>query len=329
MSRWFPRRLAVVLLASVLVSVSAAGCDWEAVELAIKQTVENKPSGGTSAPVATAPVAKSPDRITVASFNVQVFGQGKLDRPEVMEVITGVVRRFDVIAIQEVRSKEQDVIPELVRRVNADGSRYDYVIGERLGRTSSREQYAFVYDTSRLEVLPQSVYTVDDPRDELHREPLVTTFRVRDDRIDDPFSFTLVNIHTDPDEVDAEVDALAEVFLRVQGDRIGEDDVILLGDLNADEYHLGRLGSLPSIATAIRGTPTNTRRTESYDNLVFDRRATVEYTGQAGVLDLESEFRLTRDEALEVSDHLPVWAVFSATESAGGSLAGREPAPRR
>jgi endonuclease/exonuclease/phosphatase family metal-dependent hydrolase len=319
------RLAAVLLTASVLLS----GCDWEAVQQAIKQTAEGNGSGGHSGPVMAPPVEKSPDRITVASFNVQVFGQDKLGRPEVMDVIASVVRRFDVIAIQEIRSKEQDVVPELVRRVNADGSRYDYVIGPRLGRTSSQEQYAFVYDTGRLEVLPQSVYTADDPRDELHREPLVASFRVRSESIDDPFSFTLVNIHTDPDEVRAELDALAEVFLQVQGDRIGEDDVILLGDLNADEYHLGRLGGMPFIATAIRGTPTNTRRTAAYDNLVFDRRATVEYTGQSGVLDLEAEFGLTRDEALEVSDHLPVWATFSASESTSGPLAGSEPATRR
>jgi hypothetical protein len=44
------------------------------------------------------------DTIKVASFNIQVFGTSKLGKPEVMDVLAKVVRRFDVVAIQEVRS---------------------------------------------------------------------------------------------------------------------------------------------------------------------------------------------------------------------------------
>ena len=40
--------------------------------------------------------------------------------------------------------------------------------------------------------------------------------------------------------------------------------------------------------------------------------------GRFGVLDLMVEFALTEDEALVVSDYLPVWAVFSAVEGGGG-----------
>ena len=42
--------------------------------------------------------------------------------------------------------------------------------------------------------------------------------------------------------VDGPVDALADVFTAVQSGAGAEGDVILLGDLNADEQHLGRLG---------------------------------------------------------------------------------------
>lgn len=59
---------------------------------------------------------------------------------------------------------------------------------------------------------------------------------------------------------------------------------------------------------------TNTRRNKSYDNIVFDRKATAEFTGRWGVVDLQEEFNLTEKAALEVSDHCPVWAEFSAYE---------------
>jgi deoxyribonuclease-1-like protein len=55
-----------------------------------------------------------------------------------------------------------------------------------------------------------------------------------------------------------------------------------------------------------------------YDNIVFDRRATTEFTGRWGVVDLAKEFGLTQQAALEVSDHCPVWAEFRAYE--GGAV---------
>ena len=164
--------------------------------------------------------------------------------------------------------------------------------------------------------------------DLLHREPMVTTFRVRGLPPGEAFTFTLVNIHTDPDETDTELDALDDVFASVQ--RGDEDDVILLGDLNVDEYHLGELGRLPGITWAITGQMTNTRRTKAYDNIVFSRQQTAEFTGTCGVFDLMAEFGLSVDEALEVSDHLPVWAEFSVREStAVGPVAARPGASLR
>jgi hypothetical protein len=111
---------------------------------------------------------------------------------------------------------------------------------------------------------------------------------------------------------------------RVQRNGSGEDDVVLLGDLNVDEYHLGELGNLPNIVHVISGVKTNTLGTKSYDNILFDRRATSEFTGSWGVFDLAGEFGLTADQAQKVSDHLPVWAEFIVRESpAAGGVAAR------
>ena len=60
-----------------------------------------------------------------------------------MEVLADIIRTYDVIAIQEIRDASQTALPALVDLVNADGSQYDYVVSERLGRTSSKEQYAY------------------------------------------------------------------------------------------------------------------------------------------------------------------------------------------
>jgi deoxyribonuclease-1-like protein len=286
------------------------------------------PGGAPPTTSISAASARNTGTVRVATFNIQVYGVSKAGKPEVMRILADVVRRFDVVAIQEIRAIDQTVLPQLVELANADGRAYDFVLGPRLGRTSSKEQYAYVYDTARLEVEPDSVYTIPDRNDRLHRAPLVARFRTRSPSRGREFTFTLVNVHTDPDEVRDEVDLLDEVirFVRRSDDR--EDDVILLGDLNADERKLGELAAMPNVAWVISGEPTNTRRTATYDNLVFDARATGEYTGRAGVLDLEATYGLSRERALEVSDHLPVWAEFTDFESLD-RIAAETAKPRR
>jgi deoxyribonuclease-1-like protein len=274
---------------------------------------------------ARTPAATTGETIKICSFNIQVFGTSKLKKPQAMDVLTKVIRRFDVVAIQEVRSTDDAVVPKFVEMVNADGSKYNFIIGPRLGRTNSKEQYAVLFNTARIEVDRGSVYTVDDPKDLLHREPMVARFRVRGIPADKAFTFNLVDIHTDPDETATELNALADVVVGVQGNGSGEDDVILLGDLNVDEYHLGRLGQLPGIGHAITGVMTNTRHDKMYDNIVFDQRATTEFTGKWGVLDLMQEFGLTEKAALEVSDHCPVWAEFSAYEAGSVPVVASRP----
>ncbi len=266
-------------------------------------------------PPAAAPVAKPWDAVLIASFNIQVFGESKMAKRQVVEVLTRVIRKFDIVAIQEVRAKSDDIIPSFVRAVNADGSRYHYVIGPREGRTVSKEQYTFVYDTDRIEVDASSLGVVPDPQGKLHRPPLHVRFRTRVTPADQAFTFWLVDIHTDPDEVPQELEALTGVFQSMQTLRPDEDDVILLGDLNAGPAEFSSFKRIPGIGWAVSGTTTNTRRSKTYDNLVFARPATAEYLGQWGVLDLQNTFGIPLDAALEVSDHNPVWAAFYPTES--------------
>lgn len=265
------------------------------------------------------------ETIKVAAFNIQVFGQSKMGNPRVMEILAEIVRKFDIVAIQEIRSREQNVMPEFVDLINSTGRSYDYLIGPRIGNSSSKEQYAFVFDRQTIETDRRWVYTIDDRDNLLHREPLVAWFRTRGPDPDDAFTFKLVNIHTDPDIVEEELSVMDDVFRAVQNDSSNEDDVIILGDFNADDRHFGELGQVPGITWAISGTTTNTRRTKQYDNLVFDGRATREFVGRSGVVDFMHEFELTEAEAIQVSDHLPVWAEFSIYEGGVAAYVATRP----
>ena len=262
------------------------------------------------------------DSVRVASFNIQVFGEQKINDPSAMPIIVDILRNFDVIAIQEIRA-QQDILPRLIDMLNAGGQfHYDYVIGPRLGRSNSKEQYAFVFDRATIEVDRVQLYTLDDPDDLLHREPLIGWFRARAG--EPAFTFSLVNIHTDPDEVDRELDVLDDVFYAVRDDSRHEDDVIMLGDFNANDTHLGQLGQVPGLVRVVMNAPTNTRGTAQYDNILFHQTATTEFTARGGVFDFLRQYNLSLEQALKVSDHLPVWAEFSVYEGGNpGRLATR------
>ena len=261
--------------------------------------------------------------IRIASFNIQVFGNTKASKPYVMQELADIVNQFDLVAIQEIRSQNQYLIPNFVQLVNRSGRRFEHVIGPRLGITTSKEQYAYLYDTQKIEIDRQSIYTVSDPDGLLHREPLVASFRTRVDP-DQAFTFTLINMHTDPDLVAQEMDVLAEVYRVVRRSGRGEDDIILLGDFNANDRQLGRLGQLPGIMPLIAGVWTNTRQTKQYDNIIIHRPSTTEYAGRSGVFDFMRFKNLSLKQAIQVSDHFPVWAEFSAYErDSSGRIASR------
>lgn len=266
------------------------------------------------------PVSRKGDSIRVASFNVQVLGRTKMQKPHVLDMMARIVRKFDVVAIQEIRSEDQSVLPQFLDIVNATGRHYDYVIGPRIGRTSSQEQYAFIFDSASVEIDRSQLYTVTDPDDLFHREPMVAWFRVRGPDAEEAFTFTLVNIHVDPDEVSDEVSLIPDLVQLIRDDGREEDDVIIVGDLNAGDREFNALLGFSNLHWAISHMPTNTRGTAQYDNVMFQDEATSEYLGRSGVFDFFTEYNMTMEEALEVSDHLPVWADFSIYE---GGIPGR------
>ncbi|NIL96252.1 MAG: endonuclease/exonuclease/phosphatase [Planctomycetales bacterium] len=266
------------------------------------------------------------DTIRIGSYNIEVFGPQKASQPHVMDVIARTVRQFDLLAIQEIRSKDQSLIPQLVRQVNTSGAHYGYLLGPRLGRTHSKEQYAYLFNTKTIDVDREATYTISDPHDRMHREPFVALFRARGPDPKEAFTFKLVNVHVDPDVVDEELNALDDVYYAVLNDGDEEDDVVLLGDFNTSEQRMHQLGSVPEMTVALTGITTNSLGTAAYDNLVFHRRNTIEFVGRSGVLDLVRVFNLTSQQVQEVSDHLPIWADFSIFEGGGrGRVAARPP----
>jgi|GEM_PF-6160556 len=275
----------------------------------------NYPATGTTYQQASSSTQSPPtDTILIGSFNIQVLGRAKFGNPDVSGILIDLSSRFDVLAIQELRSTEQDLIPWFVQHLNSRGHNFQYIVGPRQGYTSSKEQYVYLYNANRIrEISPP--FVAQDPLDKMHRSPLVARFQVTSLPPNEAFSFALMNVHTDPDVVPLELSRLEEIIPMVQRALPDEDDFILLGDLNCWPSVMGSYRLLPRQAFLIPDEwPTNTRKDRTYDNLVIDSAQTTEFTGQRGVVDLETLYGLSREQALMVSDHLPVWGQFSIRE---------------
>ena len=104
----------------------------------------------------------SDETLRIGAFNIQIFVVTKASKPEVMDILANIIRTYDIIAIQEIRDKSQTTLPALVDLVNADGSQYDYVVSKRPGRTTSKEQYAYVFNTQTIEII-NTPHTYPEP----------------------------------------------------------------------------------------------------------------------------------------------------------------------
>ena len=240
------------------------------------------------------------ETIRIASFNIQVFGQSKAGKPEVMDILAEIIRRYDIVAIQEIRNKPGTAIIALLNEVNKNGSSYQVITGPRVGRSTSKEQYAYMYDTETIEQVSDP-YTFDDdndgnnsndvddsvhPNDLYEREPYVAHFRVADGN----FDFVLVNIHAKPAKAGEEIGFLPDVITDAVTN-LNELDVICLRDFNADGRYYDEsdyLQFFPDgqytwlISNSVDTTVADSDNT--YDRMVITRGLVEDHTGSTGVL---------------------------------------------
>jgi deoxyribonuclease-1-like protein len=285
------------------------------------------PRDNSGGPTAAVPDATNPSNVPpqsnratfhIATYNLGGLDEGKLTSAGIGDVLSRLLKQFDLIAVQGLRGKNQGVPVRLIEQLNASsGRQYDFATCPTQQRDGIEHYSGFIFDKAVVEVDRSTVHFIEDPQRRFRHKPLVGLFRTRASST--PFTFYLVAVDTDPEKPAPELDFLADVFRTMRdmprADGPGEDDVIMLGDFEADDRHLGRLGNVPGLAAAIGDIfPTTVRGTKMADNILFNRVATSEFTGRAEVFDMMRVFQLPVQAAAEVSEHLPVWAEFSVFE---------------
>ncbi len=296
------------------------------------------------------PERTSDSTLVLATWNLREFGKSKYGyrSEEPYYYIAEIISRFDVVAIQEVRS-----LYSLQQLANLLGPSWDYLVTDvTLGTSGNSERLAYLYDSRKIRfsglaaevVLPKSG---DEGVIQFARSPYIAGFRAGWAQVN------LCTVHIyygaetpdDPRRV-KEIRDLAQLLkknvsqfrsgraaLDEQADIARNENLLLLGDFNIFNREDVTMKGLtdagfvvPPGLDVIPGS--NVAKNKHYDQIAYLEKTTGMYpTGRAGVFDFFTQVYRDQDEAdyrsemgatakykdwrtFQMSDHLPMWCEF-------------------
>ncbi|XP_029456817.1 deoxyribonuclease gamma [Rhinatrema bivittatum] len=264
--------------------------------------------------------------LKICSFNVRSFGEAKIAKPEVLDVIVKVISRCDIMLLMEIKDSNNKVFPLLMNKINsqAEGTHvYSSIISKRLGRKTYKEQYAFIYREKVATVKQTYQYQDLQPGDEdaFSREPFVVWFKCPKTVVKE---FVLIPQHTTPEAAVREIDELYDVYLDVK-QNWNTENFIFLGDFNADcgyvpkkQWKNIRLRAQEDFVWLIGDNNDTTVRDTThcaYDRIVVHGekllRSIVPHS--TAIFNFREAFGLSEEQALAVSDHFPVEVELKTT----------------
>ena len=249
----------------------------------------------------------------IATFNIKVFGETKMGKPEVVSVLVDTVLQYDMVSVQEIRDIDQTVPYDFLQQINnRSNNTWDMLLSERSGQqeddTSYQEQYAFYYNTTVFSPINGSLYN-DSEFDLFQKEPYIGSFEMLNESGNNSgFNFTLINIHTKPAIAMEEINALHTVVQDYQQQNPNEPDIVILGDYNADCSYASSEELWQSPMRNSNYTwliPDSADTTVASSECAYDRIVT---TGDlSGRLVGSWGIDYTSFNSSNVSDHYPVW----------------------
>jgi len=250
-----------------------------------------------------------PYYLKMLSFNVQIFGVTKMSKPEVVDYLVRIFDRYDVSMMMEIRDSSQESFPEFVRLLN-ERSKYTYAgdVGERLGRSSSKEQYGFIWRTDKVELL--RIWQYPDDEDIFQRPPSVAVFK----DLHTSCNVTFIPIHTSPDDTINEMNGLVKVYDTVAKE-LSITNAIIAGDFNAgcsyvcqscwkdvelftDQRFYWLVSSYANTTVASSQCP--------YDRVVLAGRVATKVVNHAVVFRYDKLWNVDHELVKDISDHYPV-----------------------
>ncbi len=250
----------------------------------------------------------SQEGISLCSWNLKDFGKSKSTAEIIF--IAGVLKDFDVIAIQEVVAGDggAQAVARLADELNRNGNHWNYTVSDPTFSSSyKQERYAFIWKASRLKIAGDA-WLEKRYNLEMDREPYYATFESGTKR------FTVVNFHAITKKMQPETEIKYFKFLPEQYPDL---HLIFTGDFNCPQSHtvfnpLKKMGWLP----ALTGQKTSLRLkcveedclASEFDNIFYK---TTSVTAIAtGAIHFYKTL-LNIGEANKISDHIPIFIRFT------------------
>lgn len=285
--------------------------------------------------------------LLIATWNIRNFGgvygqfEENPDSPKrnlrALAYISEVIRRFDVIAVQEVKADTSGI--RLLLR-DFLGSDWGMIASDvTAGARGNLERLAFLYDKRRVQpsglagelVLPP--VSSGDPQQQFDRTPYIVGFQSAHE------SFALLTAHirygAQPAERLPELQSFAQYVageLRTRAKGKGEEtNLIVLGDFNIDDRGDNPLfRAFVSSGLVVPEELLNVKSTYNTKPKYYDQIAwfmgdlDLPATGRAGSVDFAGA--VFKEQSLSemtyrMSDHFPLWVEF-ITERSSERMAG-------
>jgi endonuclease/exonuclease/phosphatase family metal-dependent hydrolase len=301
--------------------------------------------------LALIPPKQDDDNLLIATWNIRMFGDlteswtaSQKDSPKrdfhAAVMIAEILSRFDVIAVQEVKSNLR-ALRHTLRKMGPD---WGFLMTDvTYGDPGHTERLAFIYDTRRLKpsglacelVVPEDLKSpYARPANAFQRQFVRTPYAVAFTTGDK--TFVLVTLHVNYGEKGAdriaELTSIAE-WLRNWAESMDDygQNLICLGDFNIDRYGDPLWQAFTSTGLSAPVGLNNAPRTvfasgdgpsQFYDQIAwFDKLSngkpylSLEYR-QCGYVDFKGAVMTqltTRQLSDRISDHYPLWVEFGVT----------------
>ena len=184
--------------------------------------------------VSGTPVYGTDHEIRIASWNIRNLSSNSRSDAE-LGIISLVLFRYDLIAIQEVRT--DDMALKRIKKILKDDfqAEFEIEVSEPVGTEDRLERYAYLWRTDRVSLTGAGRF-FDDPADQFVREPYCASFASGN------FDWTMCTVHIKFGDSEAdrrpEIEALDDVYRSVKAEG-PERDIIICGDFNFPPDDIG------------------------------------------------------------------------------------------
>lgn len=243
-------------------------------------------------------------QLKIVSWNIENLGKSKSD--STLNYIAQTVKKFDIVAIQEVVAGYggAQTIAKLADKLNRLGFKWNYSISDPTTSSAYKtERYAFIWQTAVVKKI-NAAWLEQKYNLEIDREPYYCTFEYAGKQI------TLVNFHAITKSKQPETEIKYFKFLP---ELYPNNNLIFLGDFNCPQSHtvfnpLKKMGYLPVFTnqkTSLKKTCRNNNCLASeFDNIWYNTsKIIIKSNGIIKFYDSFTDIKF----AHKISDHIPIF----------------------